>query len=184
MALSRRSFVQAVGLGSASALAGAWIGARGREGGVWSTFEPALEAVAPDTICLSSNENPLGPGNTVIKAVRNAFGEDGRAPGRYSNAAGDLIDALAKTHGVKPDNLVLGCGSTQILRTAAHPKGRMVDHDRPLLLGVGAVRLEDERCFANRPVFSDHDLSILRRVVGRGGPNSFCYRFIDYSLRK
>ena len=120
MALSRRGFVQAVGIGSATALTGAWIGARGREDSIWSAFEPTLEAVAPGMICLSSNENPLGPGKTVMKAVRAAFGEGGRTPGRYSSSGGDLIDATAKKLGVKPENIVLGCGSTQILRTATH----------------------------------------------------------------
>ena len=120
MALSRRGFVQAVGIGSATALTGAWIGARGREDSIWSAFEPTLEAVAPGMICLSSNENPLGPGKAVMKAVRAAFGEGGRMPGRYSSAGGDLIDATAKKLGVKPENIVLGCGSTQILRTATH----------------------------------------------------------------
>jgi histidinol-phosphate aminotransferase len=120
MSLTRRGFVQAVGIGSATALTGAWIGARGRENAIWSAFEPALEAVAPGVICLSSNENPLGPGKAVMKAVRAAFGEGGRAPGRYSSSAGDLVDAIAKKLGVKPENVVLGCGSTQILRTATH----------------------------------------------------------------
>jgi len=120
MGLSRRGFVQAAGIGSAAALTGAWIGARGREASLWSAFEPTLEAVAPGMICLSSNENPLGPGKTVLKAVRAAFGEGGRTPGRYSSSGGDLIDATAKRLGVKPENIVLGCGSTQILRTATH----------------------------------------------------------------
>jgi histidinol-phosphate aminotransferase len=116
MALSRRGFVQTVGVGAAAA----WVGARGREHSIWSAFEPTLQAVEPGTIVLASNENPLGPGKTVMKAVRAAFGEGGRTPGRYSGTSGDLIDALAKRLGVKPENIVLGCGSTQILRTATH----------------------------------------------------------------
>jgi histidinol-phosphate aminotransferase len=116
MALSRRGFVQTIGAGAA----GAWIGARGRENSIWSAFEPALQAIEPGMIVLSSNENPLGPGKTVMKAVRAAFGEGGRAPGRYSSTTGDLIDATAARLGVKPENIVLGCGSTQILRTATH----------------------------------------------------------------
>src|SRR5262245_46711069 len=113
MALSRRGFVQAVGIGSATAVGGAWIAGRGREHAIWSALEPALEAVAPGVICLASNENPVGPGKNVLKAVRAAFGEGGRTPGRYSAAAADLVDAIAKKQGVKPDNVVLGCGSTQ-----------------------------------------------------------------------
>ncbi len=120
MALTRRGFVQTVGLGTAGAVTGALIAARGRENALWSAFEPTLHAVEPGMICLSSNENPLGPGKTVMRAVRAAFGEGGRTPGRYSNAADDLTDAIAKKQGVKPENVLLGCGSTQILRTATH----------------------------------------------------------------
>jgi histidinol-phosphate aminotransferase len=120
MPLTRRGFVQSVGIGAAGALTGSWIAARGREHGLWSAFEPTLQAIEPGVICLASNENPVGPGRAVIRAVRDAFGEGGRTPGRYSGAAADLIDAIAKKQGVKPDNVVLGCGSTQILRTATH----------------------------------------------------------------
>ena len=64
MAISRRRFVTAAGVGAA----GAWIGARGREHAIWSAFSPTLGAVAPGTIVLASNENPLGPGKAVMKA--------------------------------------------------------------------------------------------------------------------
>ena len=114
--LTRRRFVQTtVGAGAA-----AYIGARGRENSIWSAFEPTLEAVAPGMICLSSNENPLGPGAAVLDAVTSAFGPAGATPGRYSGSSRDLIDAIAKKQGVKPENIVLGCGSTQILRSATH----------------------------------------------------------------
>src|SRR4051812_46061969 len=113
--LTRRRFVQTVGAGAA-----AYIGARGRENSLWSAFEPTLEAVAPGMICLSSNENPLGPGSAVLEAVKAAFGPAGATPGRYSGSSRDLIDAIAKKQGVKPENIVLGCGSTQILRSATH----------------------------------------------------------------
>src|SRR3954468_10515021 len=118
MALTRRGFVQTAGVGAAGALA--WIGARGRENALWSAVEPTLHAIDPGLIVLASNENPLGPGARVLEAVRAAFGEGGRAPGRYSNAARDLIDAIAKKQGVNAENIVLGCGSTQILRSATH----------------------------------------------------------------
>ena len=80
--LTRRRFVQTtVGTGAA-----AYIGARGRENSLWSAFEPTLEAVAPGMICLSSNENPLGPGATVLDGIKSAFGPAGAPPGRYSAA--------------------------------------------------------------------------------------------------
>jgi histidinol-phosphate aminotransferase len=113
--LTRRTFVQTVGTGAA-----AFIGSRGRENSLWAAFEPALEAVAPGMICLSSNENPLGPGTTVLNAIKAAFGPAGARPGRYDGTARPLIEAIAKKQGVKPENIVLGCGSTQILRSCTH----------------------------------------------------------------
>jgi histidinol-phosphate aminotransferase len=118
--LTRRQFNEALGIGAAGVAATSWIGARGREGGFLSAFEPTLEALDAGTICLASNENPMGPGKTVLDAVQKAFGPTGGAPGRYSSAAGDLHDAIAKKFNIKTENIVLGCGSTQILRSATH----------------------------------------------------------------
>ena len=122
--LSRRKFVTSVGIGAAGAITGSWVAARGRENSVWSLFEESVAAQAPaggaPPIILSSNENPFGPGKVVLDAIRAAFGPTGAAPGRYSNAQGALVEALAKHHAVQPGNITLGCGSTQILRTATH----------------------------------------------------------------
>ena len=113
--LTRRTFVQTVGTGVA-----AYIGARGRENSLWAAFEPTLEAVEPGVICLSSNENPLGPGAKVLEGIKAAFGPTGARPGRYDSTGGALIEAIAKRNGVKAENIVLGCGSTQILRSCTH----------------------------------------------------------------
>ena len=113
--LTRRRFVHTLGFGAA-----AYVGARGRENAIWSAFERPLEAVERGVICLSSNENPLGPGPAVLDAIKTAFGPAGATPGRYSGSSRDVIDALAKRLGVKPENIVLGCGSTQILRSCTH----------------------------------------------------------------
>jgi histidinol-phosphate aminotransferase len=121
--ISRRRFVTSVGLGAAGVATGSWIAARGREDSVWSLLDPttAAQSAQPGPmIVLSSNENPLGPGQTVLDAVRSGFGPAGGAPGRYSGGSGPLVEALAKYHGVQPANIVLGCGSTQILRTVTH----------------------------------------------------------------
>jgi histidinol-phosphate aminotransferase len=138
MALTRRGFIQTAGIGGAGALTSSWIGARGREHSVWSAFEPTLHAVEPGQIVLASNENPLGPGRVVMNAVQAAFGEGGRQPGRYSGSSRDLIDAIAKKQKVKPENIVLGCGSTQILRSATH---LFTAKDKPL---VGTVPTYEE----------------------------------------
>jgi histidinol-phosphate aminotransferase len=138
MPLTRREFVQTIGVGAAGALTSSHIGARGRENGVWAAFEPSLAAAEPGAIVLSSNENPLGPGKTVLDAVRAAFGDGGRAPGRYSGSAGELIGVITKKFGVKPENVVLGCGSTQLLRSATH---LFTAKDKPL---VGTIPTYEE----------------------------------------
>ncbi len=161
MALTRRGFVQTVGIGAAGALTSSWIGARGRENALWSAVEPTLLAVERGVIMLASNENPVGPGAKVLDAVKAAFGEGGRAPGRYSNQSRDLIDAIAKKQGVKPENIVLGCGSTQILRSATH---LFTAKDKPL---VGTIPTYEEcagyaEMMGNpvRPVSLDADFRI------------------------
>lgn len=131
--LTRRRFVHTLGLGAA-----ACVGARGRENAIWSALETPLEAVERGVICLSSNENPLGPGPAVLDAIKAAFGPAGATPGRYSGSARDLIDALAKRLAVKPENIVLGCGSTQILRSCTH---LFTAKDKPL---VGTIPTYEE----------------------------------------
>jgi histidinol-phosphate aminotransferase len=161
MALTRRGFVQTVGIGAAGALTSSWIGARGRENALWSVVEPTLHAVEPGVIVLASNENPIGPGAAVLDAVKAAFGDGGRAPGRYSNKSRDLVEAIAKKQGVKPENIVLGCGSTQILRSATH---LFAAKDKPL---VGTIPTYEEcagyaEMMGNpvRPVALDQDFKI------------------------
>ena len=117
MSLSRRSFVQTLGAGAA----GAWIGGRGLEGARFSL--QALEAAEQASgigarLILSSNENPLGTPKPVLDAVRASLTRTG---GRYPVAELDaLSELIAQKHGVKPENVLLGSGSTQLLRTATH----------------------------------------------------------------
>ena len=75
---------------------------------------------------LAFNENPYGPSETVMKAMNTAFKYDNR----YGYPDGNLLQELAKHHGVPADNLLLGAGSgepvrARLLRQAAAP-GRAV----------------------------------------------------------
>ncbi len=108
MSFSRRSFVHTVGAGAA----GLFIAGRGREGALFG--EETLLAQGRRAILISSNENPLGCHPDVLAAVTGSMGE----AGRYAFATADQVTALvAKRHNVKPENVLLGSGSTQILRT-------------------------------------------------------------------
>ena len=113
MSISRRSFVRSIGLGSAGALAWPIVAARGSEalaGGL-----PAPLDLVPDTIRLDSNENPRGPSSEAMDAIRATLGEGGRYP---RDPTAQLHAALATSFGVHGGNIVLGCGSTEILRSA------------------------------------------------------------------
>jgi histidinol-phosphate aminotransferase len=127
--LTRRRFMEVVGAGSLGAFgAPAFITARGAEAlrgewngasaaGPWSDeVIAASRRIASTAIRLDSNENPNGPGQAALDAIRGAFGEAARYPDNPSN---ELRDAIARSHGITPDNVVLGCGSGDILRMAA-----------------------------------------------------------------
>jgi histidinol-phosphate aminotransferase len=116
MALSRRQFVQTAGLGAGAALTSSVWG-RGRENSIWSAIEPDLQAVERGVICIASNENPVGPGQKVLGSLRSLL-ENGARPGRYSNQAGELTEAIASHFKVKTDNVLVSEGSTEILRAA------------------------------------------------------------------
>jgi histidinol-phosphate aminotransferase len=79
---------------------------------------PTLHATAPAQpakILLNFNENPYGPTPKALEALATS----GHAAARYPDSAYEEVrDALATLHGVKRENIVLGCGSTEILRAA------------------------------------------------------------------
>jgi histidinol-phosphate aminotransferase len=65
-----------------------------------------------DAIKLASNENPLAPSARVQQALRAAL----TALNRYPDGSGFYLrQALAKKHGVTPDQVVLGNGSNELI---------------------------------------------------------------------
>jgi histidinol-phosphate aminotransferase len=61
---------------------------------------------------LASNENPLGPSPKGLEAVRAAAAEMHRYPDGNATA---LRQALAERHGVRPDEIVVGNGSAELI---------------------------------------------------------------------
>jgi len=78
-------------------------------------FEPTLSPAPSGVIRISANENPYGPSPKAIAAIAACGGIAARYP---DVAHREMCDALAKLHGVTRDNIVLGCGSGEILRVA------------------------------------------------------------------
>jgi histidinol-phosphate aminotransferase len=64
---------------------------------------------------LNFNENPYGPS----PQARAALADCGSISNRYPDAAYRLLtNMLAQKYNLKPENIILGCGSTEILRAA------------------------------------------------------------------
>ncbi len=68
-----------------------------------------------DVLQLNSNENPYGPS----PAAREAMTRSQEVAARYPDYQEDEVrSALARLHGVAPEQVLLGCGSGDILRMA------------------------------------------------------------------
>jgi histidinol-phosphate aminotransferase len=71
---------------------------------------------AAAVVRLSSNENPYGPSPMALKAMTDAFSLAWRYPDEHEQS---LVDALTKMHGVVAEQILLGDGSSEILKVAA-----------------------------------------------------------------
>lgn len=106
MPQSRRAFLGTAAAGGVSLIP--MLQARGMEGGTWTgAFD------ANGVIRLSSNENPYGPARSAVDAITRAFVD----ANRYTQATDAVLrTAIAKRHGVKDANVLIGAGSGETLR--------------------------------------------------------------------
>jgi histidinol-phosphate aminotransferase len=125
MLRSRRSFFEIVAGGQTDADVRLWLAARGHEEYQAQATQAAdaprrPKPVPPGVkeIRISSNENPLGPGRAVLDAIVRQFPEAGRYPFNATPGDGALASAIATSYGVKPENIVLGAGSQELLKSA------------------------------------------------------------------
>jgi len=87
-----------------------------------ATLRPLLAATpsssrpAQGIVRLSANENPYGQSPAALRAMREAFSLAWRYP---DEAVADLGADLAALHGVPKESLVIGDGSSEILKLAA-----------------------------------------------------------------
>jgi histidinol-phosphate aminotransferase len=69
----------------------------------------------PLPVRLDSNENPFGPATAALEAIEKSRAQGHRYPDDLED---ELTGVLARQHGVKRENIILGCGSGEILRMA------------------------------------------------------------------
>jgi histidinol-phosphate aminotransferase len=108
---------------------------------------PANEYDSFAKLCF--NENPFGPPPSVLEAMTQAF----KYANRYGYPDGGIVQAIAAHHGVGPENILLGAGSSEILEvtaTAFLPAHKKVVGVEPTFgtvyefatgLSAGAIRL-------------------------------------------
>ena len=112
MPITRRNFFRNVAAGAAAtaslpALADL----------AFSKLVPASRASEPGgPIILSRNENAYGPSQKVIASMQNSLQFANRYPDPAVKA---LHERIAQSHSIKPEQLVLGCGSGEILSICA-----------------------------------------------------------------
>jgi histidinol-phosphate aminotransferase len=112
MPVSRRSFVRTLGAGGAGFLVADYLAGRGREA-LAATGHPVVARPGATLIRIDSNENPNGPAPAALDAIRAMFSEASRYP---DDPDVQLREAIARTHRVKPQQVLLGCGSGEVLR--------------------------------------------------------------------
>ena len=156
--MDRREFLQA---GTAAGLIGI-VGVR------WTGAEQA--APQNTTLWLNWNENPMGLSANVREAAETALSRANRYP---DVSRAELASIVARQHGVGPENVVLGCGSTQILRSivAAYAAERnrlvlaeptfeaVVRYQRPFAFEVERVPLDSRHA---------HDIARMKQAAGEG----------------
>src|SRR5438874_2770960 len=107
ISISRRDFARLLGAGAAAAFV--------RPAGSFSKQPEHIPATG-QVVRLSANENPYGPSPKALKAMTDSFTVACRYPDEHNNV---LIDKLAKFNGVNRDQILLGDGSSEILKLCA-----------------------------------------------------------------
>jgi histidinol-phosphate aminotransferase len=138
---------------------------------------PPVEKRPTGPIILGRNENAYGPSEKVLATMRTAVPAANRYPVRQGN---NLLDRVANMHGIKPDRIVLGCGSSELLMAAvlsytgpgkklitALPTFELAGHTAPLT-GADVVTVPLAKNFA-------HDLNgMLARADSSTGLIYIC----------
>src|SRR5213080_4334995 len=111
MSISRRKFAQLLGISAATVVVRPPV----------SFAKPTQSVTTPlaedgGIVRLSANENPYGPCPKALQAMTDSFGLACRYPDEHNNV---LIDRLARLNGVNHDQILLGDGSSEILKLCA-----------------------------------------------------------------
>src|SRR5215471_18811916 len=138
MIASRRSILRMI---SASAIAGNALSPFGKSYPA-TIPECALTDKGDKPIRLDKNENPYGPSAKAVAAMQQVLS----CTHRYPDGA-VLTGKIAGVHRVKPEQVVLGCGSSEILRLACEA---FLSSSKKLILASPTYNLMTEYAAARR----------------------------------
>jgi len=119
---------------------------------------------------LSANENPYGPSANALAAMRDAVGTGSRYP---DEATDELVSTIAKLHSVDANQVILGDGSSEILKLTAaafcSPSRKMVMAD-PTFEAIGAYARAAGAEVVKVPLTASyaHDLTKMAAVPNAG----------------
>lgn len=163
--ISRRALFKTAALGTAAAATSSF------PTDLFSWTEPQRVFQPGGPIFLNSNENAYGPLPSVLR-LPNPF----MNANRYPDHSVDLLkQTLARQHKVGADQVVLGCGSTEILRMAAAaftgPTRKMVTAT-PTFEAIGSYAEANKATVIKVPLVIEsfaHNVPAMAREAAKGG---------------
>src|SRR5437588_2238611 len=109
LSISRRKFAHLLGVGAAAAIVRPRFTIAAQQ-------PPKARSTSAGIVRLSANESPYGPSPRAHAAMNNSFDVSCRYPDEANDV---LIEKLAKINGVNREQVVLGDGSSEILKLCA-----------------------------------------------------------------
>lgn len=119
-----------------------------------------------DIIKLASNENPLGPSPKALEAMHRAV----ERANFYPDGGGYYLrEAIAQKFGFKRENIILGCGSNEIIEFAGHaflqPGDEVITADHAFAVYKLMAQLFGARTIEVPEIEFGHDLEAMARAI-------------------
>jgi histidinol-phosphate aminotransferase len=170
--LSRRHFTQVLG-----GTLGAWaLAPRAAQAGTSAAPPAQRPANTPrGSVRIDSNENPYGPSPKALEAMSRSQ----RVSARYPDTLEDEVTmVLAQLHHVDPDQVILGCGSGDVLRMADMAflsPGKKIVAAEPTFEAVLAFARVTRADPVKVPLTSDHRHDLVRMAAACNSATGLVY---------
>lgn len=166
MFLSRRNLLWGIGASTALGVTRSLPAFADASGNAFAGSNPS-----PAVIRLDRNENAYGPSDQVSAAMRAGIADANRFPDLESDG---LIDCIAHFHSIPREKVILGCGSTEILRMCCRAllgPGKKLVLATPGFDPVAQFARETGAAVESVPLNSmhAHDLPAMSRRIERTG---------------